>query len=333
MNSLPQRRLIGITLCCAVALTACALPSGGNNRWADVDGKPHCKVLGGWDRYTWSGACESGYASGYGDLRGYGGSIEMLRFTGTLQGGLRDGNGTLWINNDHINGGPTLRTGLFKTGKFTTGTETNDTMEYVYVDGVQTSRHAISSPLARSSGSSEILAATLTGIAQAYANRRAAPTTSPQARPAPAVPSPASTYAAPTPPRGSMDSRQSAAPAQYIASTAPGNAASSSSPASHCLKLGRDQWNGLQFTNTCNQRVHFTYCHHGSSSNSFRCAGPSGGHYGKGSGSVSARGTARLPDSASASGAAWFGCAAVGGSTSSPIARLTSINPSEGNCH
>ena len=80
--------------------------------------------------------------------------------------------------------------------------------------------------------------------------------------------------------------------------------------ASHCLQLSRDTWNGLQFTNTCNQRVYFTYCYNGGSSSSFRCGSASGGHYGKGSDSVAPGGTQGLPDSASASGAAWLGCAA-----------------------
>ena len=102
--------------------------------------------------------------------------------------------------------------------------------------------------------------------------------------------------------------------------------------ASSCLSLGRDQWNGLQFTNTCNQRVYFTYCYNGGDSNLFRCKASSGGHYGQGAGSVSPGGTARLPDSASASGAVWFGCASTGNSSAQPIPRLTSLNPPQGEC-
>lgn len=101
--------------------------------------------------------------------------------------------------------------------------------------------------------------------------------------------------------------------------------------ASDCLKVSRDLWDRLQFTNTCNQRVYYTYCLVGGDS-IFRCGGlSSGGDYGQGSGSVSAGGTAVLPDSASASGVRAMGCA-QGNSGAQPIAHLTSINPPEGRC-
>lgn len=122
----------------AIGLGGCGLPKGGEEKWTAIDGNPNCAVWGVWDRYTWTGPCLSGRAEGLGSLQGFSGSTEMMRYSGKMTAGLRNGQGTLWINNDEIHGGPETKVGMFIDGNFVSGSESNSKSTFSYANGVST---------------------------------------------------------------------------------------------------------------------------------------------------------------------------------------------------
>lgn len=132
--------VVGGLLC---ALQACGLPEGGTFELRAVDNLPGCKVWGSWPRYTWTGSCVNGLTAGAGTLDGYSGSTKMMTYTGVMKDGVRHGRGRMWVNNDAIYGGPTVKDGLFEAGSFREGTESSDDMVYTVKNGSKVSSQAV----------------------------------------------------------------------------------------------------------------------------------------------------------------------------------------------
>lgn len=158
----------GLGIAMLTTLAGCGLPKARDAAWRDTD-RANCKVYGGWTSYTWSGACEGGFATGPGQLVGYGESTKMLQYDGSMQQGLRHGYGYMWINNDKIHGGPITRTGTFVRGALTDGTEETASNVKNYAGGNLTGSQALTSPESNDNGAfaMAILGAAVQGVAAA----------------------------------------------------------------------------------------------------------------------------------------------------------------------
>lgn len=245
-------------------LSACSAPKRGPVRLINVEGRSNCQVYGGWDRYTWTGTCEEGYAAGYGELRGYSGSTEMRVYTGQVKRGVMDGAGTLTVQTDGI--GPITMTGTFRNGAFISGTEVTQRDGYtrVHENGVQVRSYSTASSNASSGSELSTFAAVLGGVAQGVAASRgaAAPATQPLPKSYTPTPTPSvaqSPYTA---------SRATPAPASAPLSGVNSSANKKTAQlANECLNIKQDSISNAGISteagimlNSCNEKVSYLYC-------------------------------------------------------------------------
>ena len=95
--------------CLSIIVVLLLVPFGVNaGEWVTVD-KTQCKI---WSTcsapnltVSWSGNCESGYASGFGTVIHYENGKEIERYEGQIKMGKRNGKGTYtWANGDKYEG-------------------------------------------------------------------------------------------------------------------------------------------------------------------------------------------------------------------------------------
>lgn len=254
-NTLRPRRLFAVML--VLLLSACSAPKPGPARWTNVEGQTGCLVFGGWDRYTWTGACEDGYAAGYGELRGYGRGSETLSYAGQLRRGVRDGSGSLTV---HVAGiGPLKHAGTFRNGDLISGTETQSNgYTKVYENGVEVRNYMAARGSDSSSGLSTF-AAVLGGVAQGVAASRGAAT--------PAYQPPPRTYTpSPVPSVAQSPHTASTATARATPTPAPAPSVGRDTPSgdeavrNQCATIERYQgvWKAM---NRCQEVVFVAFCH------------------------------------------------------------------------
>lgn len=242
----------------ALSLSGCAIPKPGVDRWMNVEGQTNCQIFGDWNRYTWTGACADGYATGNGELVGYGGSTKMWSYTGQLQRGLREGYGIMTY-------GPMTQTGTFRNGRLFSGTLTGNGQQYVYENGAEV-RGGVA---ARSSDSSDsglsTFAAVLGGVAQGVAASRgaAAPATQPVTRSY--TPTPAPVVAQSPYTTSTSAARATPTPASTPSETYPSANKKVARIAIECLKVDSLSNKGIStesaiMRNSCNEKVNYLYC-------------------------------------------------------------------------
>ena len=112
--------ILGVVL----TLAGCSTPKPTQAaRYVDADGKKSCAVYGAWDRYTWTGGCTEGYASGFGELAGYSGITQTRKYIGEMRKGILDGEGELTFEVEGV--GNVIQRGTFKNNKIFNGWENN----------------------------------------------------------------------------------------------------------------------------------------------------------------------------------------------------------------
>lgn len=242
----------------ALLLSGCAIPKPGVDRWMNVEGRTNCQIFGDWNRYTWTGTCADGYATGNGELVGYGGSTKMWSYTGQLQRGLREGYGIMTY-------GPMTQTGSFRDGRLFSGTLTGNGQQYVYENGAEVRGGMAASSNDSSDSGLSTFAAVLGDVAQGVAASRgaAAPSTQPVPRTDTSTPTPVvaqSPYTTLT-----AAARSTPTPASTPSGTYPSANKKVARMAHECLKVDNLSNKGIStesaiMRNSCDEKVNYLYC-------------------------------------------------------------------------
>lgn len=253
---LPVYRISAVLL--VLLLSACSAPKRGPVRLINVEGQSNCLVYGGWDRYTWTGTCEEGYAAGYGELRGYSGSTEMRVYTGQVKRGVMDGSGTLTVQTDGI--GPITMAGTFRNGSLISGTEITQRDGYtrVYENGAQVRSYSTASSNDSSGSGLSTFAAVLGGVAQGVAASRGAAVPATQPMPKTYTPTPAPSVTQ-SPYTTSTATRTTPAPAP-TPSVGRDTPSGDEAVRNQCATIERYQgtWKAM---NRCQEVVFVAFCH------------------------------------------------------------------------
>lgn len=249
-------RLFAIVL--ALLMSGCAIPKPGVDRWMNVEGQTNCQIFGDWNRYTWTGTCEDGYATGSGELVGYGGSTKMWSYTGQLQRGLREGYGIMTY-------GPMTQTGTFRDGRLFSGTLTGNGQQYVYENGAEVRGGMAASSNDSSDSGISTFAAVLGGVAQGVAASRNAATPATQPVPRTHTPTPAPVFAQSPYATSTAATRATPTPASSPSGTYASANKKVARIAHVCLKVENLSNKGIStesaiMRNSCDEKVNYLYC-------------------------------------------------------------------------
>lgn len=165
-----QRTIITLVLAGTVALLSgcAAMPKYSTPTLISLDNHPDCSVIGTWEHYTWSGKCESGWATGYGELKGYSGSSLTYRYIGEMKRGQRHGAGQAWTDGSSLQAGPTTLSGVFYQDRLKDGVRANNRGSWPYTNGKQGDFVPASSS-STGSAAFAVAAGLLSGVAQGAA--------------------------------------------------------------------------------------------------------------------------------------------------------------------